>query len=427
MDKETVEEVNKAFHEFKRKVNEKLPDDATLEKIEKVFEDYEVKNQELATAQQHILGAAYEVTELKNELQAQKVNDGVIRTKVEMLQAELARGSAGSGDDRPYTEAEEFKALAKWCQKGEALDLETKALLRTDSAVDGGTLVPEEMDTEIIKQITELDAMRSICRVRTINTKSIDIPVRTAIPAAVYEGEAETGTDSTSQYGNETLTPYRQTFTTPVTQDQLMNGGNGFNMEQEILSDAAESFATGEGQKFVTGTGFKEPEGFIINSVVAAAALTGTGVVSGKFNPADLILMAGELKVGYNPVYVLDRKTLAAIRAHRVYVDDSGTLVDGTGAGTFLWNPSIDSGNPAMLNGHPYVLMSSMPDEGSSALSVAFGDFRRGYTIVDRTGMSVIRDNTTLKKQAIVEFTMNRWNTGQVVLADAIVVQKCLA
>jgi HK97 family phage major capsid protein len=56
---------------------------------------------------------------------------------------------------------------------------------------------------------------------------------------------------------------------------------------------------------------------------------------------------------------------------------------------------------------------------------MAFGDFRRGYTIVDRTGMSIIRDEYTLKKLAKVEFTMNRWNTGAVTLSDAIKLLKC--
>ena len=79
----------------------------------------------------------------------------------------------------------------------------------------------------------------------------------------------------------------------------------------------------------------------------------------------------------------------------------------------------------ATLNGFPYILANSMPDEGTDTFPVAFGDFRRAYTIVDRTGMTVIRDEFSLKKQAIVEFTMNRWNTGQVVLVEPIVLLKC--
>ena len=60
-----------------------------------------------------------------------------------------------------------------------------------------------------------------------------------------------------------------------------------------------------------------------------------------------------------------------------------------------------------------------MPAATATNPSVAFGDFRRGYTIVDRTGMSVVRDDVTAKRRAVVEFTMNRWNTGQVTLDPA--------
>ena len=72
------------------------------------------------------------------------------------------------------------------------------------------------------------------------------------------------------------------------------------------------------------------------------------------------------------------------------------------------------------INGFPYLIADDMPDIANGSKSIAFGDFLRGYTIVDRTGLSVVRDEYTQKKLAIVEFTLNRWNTGQVTLPEAI-------
>jgi HK97 family phage major capsid protein len=77
------------------------------------------------------------------------------------------------------------------------------------------------------------------------------------------------------------------------------------------------------------------------------------------------------------------------------------------------------------LFGYNYVLLPAMADEGTDAFPVAFGDFRRGYTIADRTGMTVIRDEISEARKAIVKFTWARWNTGDVVLPEAIRVLKC--
>ena len=128
-----------------------------------------------------------------------------------------------------------------------------------------------------------------------------------------------------------------------------------------------------------------------------------------------MIYLTGDLKVGYEPVYVMNRGTLAFLR----------TLKSTTGS--FLWQPGLNGPVANTLNGYPYVVAQDMQDIASNSLSIAFGDFRRGYTIIDRTGMSVVRDELTLKKKAIVEFTFNRWNTGQVTLSEAIKVLKTKA
>jgi HK97 family phage major capsid protein len=290
------------------------------------------------------------------------------------------------------------------------MSTEQKVLLRTDSAVDGGILAPSELDNQIMKKITEIDPIRSIARVRTISSKSMEMAIRNTIPTATYEGEAETGADSISQYESVTVTPYRQTHTSPITKDMLMDAA--FDMDSEIASDSAEAFGFGEGAGFVLGDGFKKPEGFMQNAIILAATRAGTTGTAGVIPVVDVILLSGDLKTGYNPVYVLNRRTLASLRSK----------VSTTGS--FIWEPGLNGPVANTLAGFPYVVANTMADEANNSYSLAFGDFRRGYTIVDRVGMSVVRDEYTLKKKAIVEFTMNRWNTGIVTLPEAIKVTK---
>lgn len=398
----TLEEVKQATHQLREMIEKNTLDPEKKARIDKALDSYETVNQRIVAADAKAKEQGDQLVEFKSMLEAKEVKAAEVRQRIETLEAELARKAERK--DADYHEKGDYKALHAWVT-GKDLAPEQKALLRTDSAVSGGFLVTTEMDNVITKKITEIDGIRSIARVRSISSKAIEMAIRATIPSATYEGEGASGSDSNATYENVTVTPYRQTFTTPITQDMLQDAS--FNMEAEIISDAQEAFAFGEGNGFVVGSGVKVPEGFAANATIQAAARASAASLT--ISAVDVILLTGDLKVGYNPSYVLNRRTMAFLR----------TLRDTNGQ--FLWSPGMNGPVAATLNGFPYVLANSMPDYNvANAYSVAFGDFRRGYTIVDRTGMSVVRDEVSQKRKGIVEFTMNRWNTGKVVLPEAI-------
>lgn len=386
-----MDAVNELRLEVKKSADWKALDKEKLDRINIDLDRFEEKNQALTLANQKAANDALELNK-----------------RIDSLEAELARGSKSTHGTH-YSETPEYKALHKLIRTG-SVEPEEKALLRTDIDTAGGYLVTRELDAIITKGITEISAMRQVARVRRINAKTLEMAVRSAIPTVAYEGEAEEGIESASTYGAESLTAYRQTVTIPVTIDMLMD--SAFNMETEIMADAQEAFAQSEGAKFVSGSGKKQPFGFLNDTRVSSARET---AASGLIDASSLILLAGDLKIGYNPVYGFSRATLAAIR----------TLVSTTG--DFLWQPGLNGVVASTINGYPYVVMQDMPAIAAGSLSAAFGDFMRGYTIVDRTGMSIIRDDLTQKKKAIVEFTFNRWNYGQVVLPEAIKILKIKA
>lgn len=348
--------------------------------------------------------------ELSNQLAEKKKAEDELKERIDGLELELSRkGAAGEN----YKDKAEYKAMQLYVQKGvEALSMEQKATLRTDIATQGGYLTMPEMDNMIIKKITEVSPMRSVARVRTVGNKTLSIPTRTSIPVATYEGEAAAGGESNSTYGQETLTAYRMTVTVPYTYDQLID--SEFDLESEINSDVAEAFAFTEGNKFVVGTGAKQPEGFLANAAVAANFRE--TAVSGTITGDDILLLAGDLKVGYDPRYAMNRQTLAFLRT-----------LKGTTNDHYLWQVGLGPQQPNTLAGLPYVIMQDMPSIATGALSVALADFQRGYTIIDRTGLLVIRDELTRKKNNIIELTFHRYNHGQVVLPEAFKVLKIKA
>ena len=387
----TPQEVKEAVDALQEEVKKVKPDPEVMEKINKTLDAQEEQNQKMLA-----------------DIEASKKREEEWKERIDAMEAEMAR-SGGPGDGKNYKEADEYKALNKFCQFGE--NIEEKAMLRTDNDTTGGFLVISEMDNTIVKNITEIDQMRTVCRVRTVSGKTLEVPRRKTNIAAQYEGEGEEGGEDTETYGLETMTPFRQSVTIPITQDMLMD--SSFDMESEIMMDASEAFAYGEGNGFIAGSGHKQPEGIISNADLQNAARETEA--ANAISAEDMILLTGDLKVGYNPVYMLNRRTLAILRTKR-----ADAVSAGDASGGFLWQPGLNGPVSNTINGFPYVIMPSMPDINNNAYSVAFGDFRRGYTIIDRTGTSVVRDNLTKKKQAIIEFTIHRWNTGRVILPEAI-------
>ena len=407
--KEVLAEVNQAFAELKKTVEAKSMDQEKIERINTVLDSYETKNQELVTAAKQIEAHEHSLKAFKEELETKGIEAGKLREQVDQFQLTLAKSIKGASNE-DHRDSVEYKAFEGFVLNGpDSLDLETKAELRTDSATEGGVLVTSEMESQIVKQITEIDPMRQISRVRPTANKSLVVPIETAIPVAQYEGEAETSTESIQAYGSETLTAFRLTHTVPITRDMLMD--SAFDMNAEIMDASSRAFAFGEGNGFVIGTGFKQPYGFLVDSRITQVSSQST--TGGVISPDDVLWIQGQLKTGYNGTLIMNRRTHATLRMAQ------------SSSGGYLWAPGVNGPAMASMGGSPYVLSNSMPDAGvTDNLALAFGDFGMGYLIVDRTATEVIRDDYTRKKEAIVEFTIHRWNTGKVVLPEAIKILK---
>ena len=107
------------------------------------------------------------------------------------------------------------------------------------------------------------------------------------------------------------------------------------------------------------------------------------------------------LKAGYrqNAVFVMNRKTQAAVRK----------LKDADGQ--YLWAPPLQAGGRASLLTYPVAESEDMPDIAANAFAIAFGDFRRGYLVVDRAGVRVLRDPFSAKPYVLF-YTTKRVGGG---------------
>ena len=183
------------------------------------------------------------------------------------------------------------------------------------------------------------------------------------------------------------------------------------NIDEWIAGEVETAFAEQEGAAFVSGDGVNKPKGFLASDTVDNAAWTwgklgfvGTGA-AGAFPSADpsdkLIELIYALKSGYrqNAAFVMNRKTQSVIR----------TFKDAQGQ--YLWQPPAAAGQPATLMGFAVVEAETMPNIGAGALGLAFGDFRRGYLVVDRAGVRVLRDPYSAKPYVLF-YTTKRVGGG---------------
>lgn len=280
---------------------------------------------------------------------------------------------------------------------------EIKAL-RTDMDSAGGYLIPQVMDSEIRKKISETSPVRMFARVRVAPNKTMDIPVRLSIPAALYEGEGETAPSDQSTYGSEQITLYRQTIKVPATLDMMVS--SAFDLEREIASDVSESMAVGEGKNFVKGSGVKSPQGFTRDSRVESVP-TGT---SGALDWSDMIEVASKLKRGQQPWYFMNRRTIAYLQKVKSTI------------GVPIWQP-VAGNTPATIWGFPYssdFIDLDDAQSGSGSKAVVFGDLRRAYEIYDMLGINVVRDDLTKADQAITQWIFRRYNYGRVIMPEAL-------
>lgn len=289
-------------------------------------------------------------------------------------------------------------------QGKEGLSPDEVKLLTTSDDSQAGYLAPAEYANEVIKGIQEFSPIRTIARVYNTSAKRVEFPKRTGVLSATWAGDAVTVTNSEPTYGLEAIDANTLMAVSKVTNEMLED--SAFNLAEFLQADMAEQFGVAEGTAFVSGNGVKRPEGFMTASGVGsvngghATVLTADGIIKLAFEPKTAYAAVG--------TFVLNRNTL-----EEVY-----KLKDGQGQ--YLYRPNQETGKAPTIQGKPYLECTDMPDIGANTYPIAFGDFRRGFMIVDRLQIAVVRDDVSLAEQDTVRFIGRKRVGGQVVLAEAV-------
>lgn len=283
-------------------------------------------------------------------------------------------------------------------------------VLSTSPDTDGGYLVPTEFETQIVTGLEEANIIRSIAK--TINTSAErKIPIAATHSTAQWTAENAAYTESDPTFAQKTIDAFKLTDLVKVSVELLQD--SMFDLESYIAREFARAFGIAEEEAFCVGTGTGQPTGIFTASggTVGVTASSPTAITVD--NLIDLIYA---LKSPYrrNAVFLMKDVTVSALRK----------LKDSNGA--YLWQPSVQAGQPDRLLGYPLYTSPYVPAAEAGSLPIAFGDFTN-YWIADRMGRTVQRLNELYAGNGQVGFIAAERVDGKVILAEGIQLLKMAA
>ena len=400
--KGVIEEFGKTFEDFKSANDERLKQVESLGASDPITDEKVSK----------IEGKLDELEDVNQKFTKEMMDSKTLGERLDRIETEIKRPSVGIATKEIDLT---LKAYDKYLRKGrESLDQMEHKVLTVSNDTGGGYLAPPEFVAEIQKQVVEMSPIRSIARVRATSNRSIQLPTRTGTFSATFVAETGTRAETTGlTYGMEEITAHELYALVDISEQDVED--SAFNMEAELSSEFATQFAKAEGTAFVNGANAGTPEGFLQNASIASTnsgngtALTANGLID----------LYSAIKTDYarNGVFVMNRATLGAVRK----------LQDANGSYVFQAGFSLQVGVPNTILGQPYIEASDMPDVGAGAKPIAFGDFNRGYVIVDRVSLAILRDPFTQATSGTIRYVARRRVGGQVVMAEAIRLQNVSA
>ena len=275
---------------------------------------------------------------------------------------------------------------------------------------DGGYLVPEEYEKQIVDGLKEANVVRSLAKIITTHAER-KIPVAVGHSVATWTEENAAYTESNPTFGQKQIDAYKLTDLVRISTELLQD--SGFELEPYIREEFVRAFGVAEEEAFCVGNGTNQPTG-IFTANGGEVGVTAAGATA--ITVDELISLIYSLKSPYrrNAKFFMHDSTVALIRK----------LKDNNGA--YLWQPSVQQGEPDKLLGYSLYTSPYVPQVGAGKLAVAFGDFKN-YWIADRAGRTVQRLNELYSTNGQVGFIATERVDGKVILPEGIKLLKMKA
>ncbi len=382
---------------------------AAFDDFMEAFEAFRQTNDERLGAIERKMGADVLTREKLERIDKALDDNRKVMDELALKKARPALGRAGATliDDDEHKAA--LDAYIRRGEEGGLRALEAKAVSGATGA-EGGYLLPSETDSDIGRRMAAVSPIRALATVRQVSGAILKKPFAPSGLATGWVSESAQRPQTATPQLSELTFPTMELYAMPAATQTLLDDA-AVDIEAWLASEVDAAFAEQEGTAFITGDGINKPKGLLAYDTVTNAqwswgkigtVATGTAGGFADKGPQDVLIDAiYALKAGHrqNGTFVMNRKTQATLRRFK----------DTTG--NYLWHAPSAPGQPASLMGFPVTEAEDMPDIAADSLSVAFGDFRAGYLVVDRTGIRILRDPYSAKPYVLF-YTTKRVGGG---------------
>lgn len=341
-----------------------------------------------------------------------RIDEAVSRAqeRLDRIMSDLRRPALGG--EAPVASVDERKAaFDRYVKTGETPHalLEAKGLSE-GAATAGGYVAPPELERLILRRLAATSPMREICQVRTIGAGTFRKPVSPTGLAAAWVAETAARPETTAPTLDVIDFPAGELYASPAATQALLDDAY-VSIDEWLAEEVQDAFAAQETSAFISGDGINKPKGLLAYTAAPDASYSwgqlgylATGVAGGwpASNPTDKLIdliYAAKAQHRQNGRFVMNRRTVSAVRKFK------------DAQGNYIWNAALQPGQSASLLGFPVTEIEAMPDVAANAMAVAFGDFEKGYLIVDRAGVRVLRDPYSAKPHVLF-YTTKRVGGG---------------
>ncbi|MFR9807071.1 phage major capsid protein [Pseudonocardia sp. RS010] len=381
-----------------------------VESMRALIEGAEDQNRNLDATEQENYGRHEtdftSLTERINRQEAQEQRDLEAARSLGDRGAGGGEGAPGGGDEQRGRDRR--AAFAQFLRRGRGgLAPEQRALVEN---TNGEILVPEELETEILRSLPDITVFRSLCSTRTIGSNRVRR--RSLGEVSVGWGKLETGTALTDSMPDTPTEEYTYiedlNGLAKIGEDELED--SDVNLEGLVRDSFSRALGEAEDTGFAVGTGHanQQPVGMMT---------TGGGITTVAAAAAAALSVDDMLKLIYGvPAQYRRNARFAMASATELLI---AQLREGGSTGAYMWEPSVQAGRPNTFKGHAVENQEDIAAVAASARSVIFGDFNAGYRIYDRLGMTVKFLDQLYAEDGMVGWKVRKRVGGDVIRPEA--------
>jgi len=352
----------------------------------------------------------------EDKLEAKAISDFNVQAKA----IARDRGLPQPADASPEQYRAYKSGMQKMLRQGDkALTDEERKAMSVGVDPDGGYFVTPDMSGRVVTRLFDLSPIRQIANVQAISSDRLEGIEDINEADAGWVGETGTRSDTNTPQVGKYEIPVHEMYAQPKATQKLLDDSS-VDIEGWLSGKVTDKFARVEGAAFIVGNGIAKPRGFTTYTTAATAdasrtwgelehVATGVNADFAATNPADhLFDLEAAFKPGYlaGASWVTRRSVIVKVRKFKGSDNN------------YLWQPGLQAGKPSTLIGYPVVMAEDMPALAEDSLSMALGDFKLGYQIVDRLGIRILRDPFTDKPY--VKFYTIKRTGGAVVHFECI-------